>query len=68
MWKLWHKLFGWDYVLYEFAGEYHIRRIKKAPNGLEYVTVYWITGCTRTMQDLLDWTGYNLKYLTKEAS
>jgi len=33
MWRLFHYLFAWDYVLYD--GD--IRRIKKTPNGQEYI-------------------------------
>lgn len=40
MWRLFHKLFGWDYVRVEFGFDYHIRRIKKTPNGVEYVNLY----------------------------
>ncbi len=33
MWRLWHKLFGWDYALIPFAGNYEIVRVQKAPFG-----------------------------------
>lgn len=37
MWKLWHRLFGWDYVLVCAFGTWNRRKIKKLPNGREYV-------------------------------
>ena len=35
MWRLWHKLFGWDYIQWDL-GTHGIRRIRVAPNGLVY--------------------------------
>ena len=40
MWHLWHKLFGWDYVMIEWACGYKICRVRKYPNGMEYVSIY----------------------------
>jgi hypothetical protein len=40
MWKLWNKLFGWDYVLFQFGNQPYIRRIVKTPKGVEYVKIY----------------------------
>lgn len=37
MWKLWHFLFGWDYVVFPIAFSQSIRRIRRTPNGKEYV-------------------------------
>ena len=34
MWKLLHKLFGWDYVYVENSATGKIVRVKMAPNGL----------------------------------
>ena len=39
MWKLWHKLIGWEYAVVEFAGQ-EIRRIHKTPNGVMYFNAY----------------------------
>lgn len=36
MWRLWHKLFGWDYIQWSSAGLYGIARIRIAPSGLVY--------------------------------
>lgn len=36
MWKLWHKLFGWDYVLLTGWMYERTRRIQRTPNGMEY--------------------------------
>ena len=35
MWRLWHKLFGWDYIQWKL-GTHGIRRIRVVPNGLVY--------------------------------
>lgn len=35
MWRLWHKLFGWDYI-YWSLGTHGVRRIRVAPNGFVY--------------------------------
>lgn len=40
MWRLWHKLFGWDYVQYRIAGLHYILRVKTAPSGLVYLSKY----------------------------
>jgi len=56
MWRLWHRLFGWDYVLYTFVSSCHIRRVRKFPNGVEYVMVFSSTGCIRLLSEL---EGYN---------
>ena len=40
MWKLWNKLFGWDYVSFQYGFSQIVRRVKAAPNELRYVTAY----------------------------
>ena len=40
MWKLWHKLFGWDYIQWSIADSHQVSRIKRAPNGLAYFKKY----------------------------
>lgn len=35
MWRLWHKLFGWDYIQWKL-GPNGISRIRVAPSGLVY--------------------------------
>lgn len=40
MWKLWHFLFGWDYVMFPMGFSLPIRRIRRTPNGKEYVLWY----------------------------
>lgn len=37
MWKLWHKLFGWRYVLVRTYSEPLIRRVYKTPKGDSYI-------------------------------
>jgi hypothetical protein len=41
MYKIWHKLFGWDYVsVYYIGANRVVRRIRLAPNGKEYIMLY----------------------------
>lgn len=40
MWIYFHKWFGWDYILMTHGLTSEILRVKKAPNGLEYVVAY----------------------------
>lgn len=40
MWIYFHKWFGWDYILMNYGLSSRIFRVKKAPNGLEYVVAY----------------------------
>ena len=40
MWKLWHKLFGWDYIQWSSVELHQVARIKRAPNGLVYFKKY----------------------------
>lgn len=38
MWRLWHKLFGWDYVVY--AGSFHTRVCQLYKDGMGRVWIY----------------------------
>lgn len=40
MWRLFHKLFGWQYVHMENSADEIIRRVKKTPAGGRYVKYY----------------------------
>lgn len=40
MYKIWHRLFGWDYVAVSFAVGMVICRVIVAPNGKEYIELY----------------------------
>jgi hypothetical protein len=40
VYKIWHKLFGWDYILVNFAFDKVIKRIRVTPNGREYVKIH----------------------------
>lgn len=37
MYKLFHRLFGWDYVGFKFGYNTTVRRVQTAPNGEPYV-------------------------------
>lgn len=65
MWRLCHKLFGWDYVFIEGHLVSNIRRIKIAPNGREYVTPW------ASLKDpvFLDRShGWTITHLTRDTS
>lgn len=38
MWRVWHHLFGWDYVCYTHIASRYIRRVRVSPNK-EFVYV-----------------------------
>ena len=39
MWKLWHWLFGWEYVAVSFWSGMEARRVHTSPKGNKYVQV-----------------------------
>jgi hypothetical protein len=67
MWKLWHKLFGWEYVEFTYAGKRRVGRIKYSPGGILIVNTYLgnyqdvkefgknITAVTMTKEELDSW-------------
>ena len=46
MYKIFHKLFGWDYVFWRVGqvGNYGVSRIKTLPDGTHYITRYLDAG------------------------
>lgn len=42
IWKLCHRLFGWDYVLVHFDMGMYVRRVKTMPNGERYINIYGV--------------------------
>jgi hypothetical protein len=40
MWQLFHALFGWHYIQFEFGFENTVRRVKTSPTGEKYVSCY----------------------------
>ncbi|PCI53444.1 MAG: hypothetical protein COB36_12315 [Alphaproteobacteria bacterium] len=39
MWKLWHKLFGWDFIQLKYGWGTKIRRVRYMPSAYPYVVV-----------------------------
>lgn len=39
MWRIWHKLFGWDYVIIEMMSRGIVRRIRYDGDGRSYVLI-----------------------------
>lgn len=64
MWKLWHKLFGWDYVLVEAFGDQKRVRILRTPTGREYAHLW------STLTDMLFLDSpkrfYTITHLTRD--
>lgn len=69
MWRLYHKLFGWEYITYHFAGATHTGRVKTI-GLLIYVNIYnsWhpidrcdrgIYPCTITAKEIDSTVEYN---------
>lgn len=38
MWKLWNKLFGWDYIYWRNFADHGVARVYRSPNDNVY---YW---------------------------
>ena len=36
MWRIWNKLFGWQYVMFRYGSSICIRRVRTLPNGDTY--------------------------------
>jgi hypothetical protein len=59
MWRLWHKLFGWDYIQWKLGlGTHSVRRIRVAPNGFVYFM------CLGEIISLAEPGYYKITYLT----
>lgn len=43
MWRLWNKLFGWDYVYDWFIDEWVVSRIRKSAHGYYYKPVIYMS-------------------------
>lgn len=50
MWRIFHFLFGWDYIQWRMGCHHGISRVRVNPEGIQFV---WANG-----------TAYELKYLT----
>ena len=51
MYKILNFLFGWDYIKWSNYADEGIARIKTDADGVHYFTLYWITGCTATLEE-----------------
>lgn len=40
MWRLWHKIFDWHYVIIQYGDALQIKRVRALPNGEMYVEIY----------------------------
>lgn len=41
MWRLWHRLFGYHYVLVDRSVETRVRQVEYTPLGRPYFRAYW---------------------------
>lgn len=68
MYRIFHKLFGWDYVFWRhIAGTYGISRIKQLPDKKYYIERHCIAGLT-DLNNPYDLYALELTYLTCDAS
>lgn len=60
MWRLWHKLFGWEYIAMSYSGAlYVVSRVRETPSGIKYIRR------SGTMMFAEDLQGCYVKKLTK---
>lgn len=67
MWRLWHKLFGWDYVYWELISMSGVSRVRLAPNGVAYFRILGLIICVTdpSLDDILFLTCSPEKYLNQ---
>lgn len=66
MWKLWNKLFGWDYIYWENFADQGVAKVRKGHNGEVWYYRYWITSCVdrvRNPERVIWLTCHPSKYL-----
>lgn len=54
MWKLYHKLFGWDYIHWHNTVDQGVRRVYKDGLNRVYYVRYFITGVFDIVKDPKD--------------
>lgn len=71
MWKLWHRLAGTRYVVFEFGYGEYVRRVRFTLDGKPYVKVCgthcWLVGCGERWHSLTFDKGGWLKGLDRPA-
>ena len=67
MWRLWHKLFGWDYVYWELISMSGISRVRVDPGGAAYFRILGliIRVTDPSLDDILFLTCSPEKYLNQ---
>lgn len=56
MWKLWHKLFGWEYVFIKNTATGMVRRVWLSPAGTPMVKPYYFQMWPLTGYKCSGWT------------
>lgn len=64
MYKLWHKLFGWDYIHWENSADSGIARVHKNDDGVVWYWRYKSTRCIAVIPKVF----YGIVWLTCSAS
>lgn len=57
-----HRLFGWDYILFDFCGS-EKRRVREFPNGIKYVKCYGEIFIIREDGYLIEIDGRKIPYI-----
>ena len=67
MWRLWHTLFGWDYVYWELISMSGVSRVRLASNGVAYFRILGliIRVTDPSLDDILFLTCSPEKYLNQ---
>jgi hypothetical protein len=52
MWKIFNKLFGWQYAIVTFASDTEVVRVHTAQTGIKYYNIYGTT-CTLKEQAIM---------------
>tara|TARA_R110002153_G_scaffold122434_1_gene268336 strand:+ start:378 stop:563 length:186 start_codon:yes stop_codon:yes gene_type:complete len=58
MWKIFNKLFGWQYALIPFAGGTELVRVHTTQTGIKYYKIY---GDIRILRESAIWMTLNKK-------
>jgi len=68
IWKLCHKLFGWDYIHWENSADYGVARVHKSPEGTVWFWRYKNVKCCDVITSAKGGSSFKVVWLTCKAS